>query len=370
MTMKLTIFLLLLSVLLFPAAFAQKNYTFEDLLQEKVNITARPNATNFKESKDTSYTIYSGSSVELVIYTVYGDEYHPILNPNPTGMFLNKKHFNFYCGAERSIVKYLSQFLDIYEFEYLSRKYLCLFALREDCVTAGCRFNCFNVFDVTDPKNIMPYSFTSIFGKTTSFGDYNNDGKIDFLYAVPKAPESYLESEKDDKNANVLVMAFSFEKGEVNRMERKELGNPYYLYIRPLDEYIEKFRVVKHDWFVTLADSAGTSLKNSTYYPPYKPFDPKNDFLYDTKGHRVDKRNFIVYLGEYEELEGALDYCDDLKKEGFPEAFVRIDQYDRDLKFKILYGNYWGKEKAEQMKKTLEEKGHKGTVKNLRGNDF
>jgi hypothetical protein len=247
---------------------------------------------------------------------------------------------------------------------------LCFFALREDCVTAGCRFNCFNLYDITDPKNITPYSFTSIFGKSTSFGDYNNDGKIDYLYAVPKAPESYLESEKDDKNSNVLVMAFSFEKGETEQLERADSGNPYYIYLRPSDEYIEKFKVIKHDWFVNLTDSAGKQILNTTFYPPYKPFDPKNDFLYDTKGHRVDKRNFIVYLGEFNELEGALDFCDELKKGNYPEAFIRIDQYDRELKFKILYGNYWGKDKAEKIQKELQKLGYEGSVKNLRGANF
>ncbi len=346
--------LLVWAVLLFSHSInAQQIYTFKDLAQEGITESGRPQVKGFKEGKtedgtSITYNIYEAPGIEeLQTYTVHIDGAHPILNPEPTGVIINGEKFNFYCSSERSTVKHLSAFLDIYTFEYLGRKYLCFFTFREDCLTAGCRFKCYNVFDYTDPKNIIPYSFASIFSGSSSFGDFTHDGKIDFLSAVPRAPESFLESEVDDKNLNILLNVHSFEDGKVDMMKKEKLGNPYYLYVDPLDDEVERFTLIQYDWFNKLKSKEGNELAYEPFYPPYEPFDPLNDFIYDQNGHRVDKRNWVIHLTDYDELDGALDYCMELKDQGFSEAYIKADQYGGRLNYQVLYGNYWSRQKIE-----------------------
>lgn len=354
---------LLANSAIFSVAYGQQIYTYEDLAQEGVTITSRPQVKEFKEGKtkegtSITYNIYEAEGLEeLKTFTVHIDGAHPILNPEPTGVIINGKQFDFYCSAERSVVKYLSAFLDMYVFDYLGRKFLCFFAFREDCLTAGCRFKCYNVFDITDPENITPYSFASIFSGSQSFGDFSNDGKIDFLSAVPRAPESFLDSEKDDKSLNVLLNVQSFEDGKVTMQKKAKLGNPYYLYVKPLDDEVTRFTLLQYDWFVPLKNSAGNQLDMQDFYPHYEEFDPKNNFIYDMNGHRVDTRNWVIHMTDYPELDGALDYCEELKEKGFPEAFIKVDQYGGRLNFQVLYGNYWSKPKIEIKHEEMKEKG-------------
>ena len=50
----------------------------------------------------------------------------------------------------------------------------------------NCRYRCYNVFDITNKESIRQTSFSSLFQGTDSFGDFNNDGKLDFVRVAPK----------------------------------------------------------------------------------------------------------------------------------------------------------------------------------------
>lgn len=351
--------------------FAQKNYTLDQLLQSKVSITGNPGGTGVKYVKDTVFTLYAGGSVDLKTYTLEGEQYDDILNPAPSGLVINGQYFDFYCDVERSSVKPLRFHEIIYEFSYLSHKYLVFTNIREDCLTKGCRFRCYNVFDITNPAKIIPYSFESIFEGSESFGDYNYDGKIDIVRMGTKTPESYLENEHDDKGGNILITAYTLDNGKPlqirhARNEKGGGGAPRYIYAKPVDENISAFSPIQADWFVSFKDSAGEEVKPDSYYPDYLPFDPKNDFLYDTAGYRVDKKTWVIHLEDFGEMEGAKSYCDDLSEIGFGEAYIQIDQYNRMIVFQILYGNYENKEQLEKIRnRLLREQAISGKMKNL-----
>jgi hypothetical protein len=352
---------------------AQDNsYTLEQLLQSKVSITAHPAGTGVTYVKDTVFTLYQGGSVELKTYTLEGEQWDDILNPAPSGLVLNGQYFSFYCDVERSLKKPLRFHEIIYEFSYLNHKYLVFTNIREDCLTKGCRFRCYNVFDITNPKAIIPYSFESIFEGSESFGDYNYDGKIDVVRIGTKAPESYIENEKDDKKANILITAYTLDNGKPLQIRHPREGNskggaPRYIYAKPKDENISGFTPIQADWFVSFKDEKSEELKAKTYYPDYISFDPKNDFLYDTAGYRVDKKSWVIHLEDFDEKEGAKSFCDDLAEAGFGEAYIQIDQYNRMIVFQILYGNYENKEQLEKIKNRLiKEQAIYGEVKNLR----
>jgi hypothetical protein len=339
-----------------PLLRAQR-YSLNQLTQEPVKITARPLPDSPLESRDTSYTKYAGSSVEFSIYTLNGPQWHVHLNPAPTGIVINGQSFRFYCSTELGVPMNLSSFLDIYEFEYLGRKYLCLFTLQEDCLYKGCRFKCYNLYDITDPKKIVPYSFSTIFEGSASFGDFNFDGKMDIITAMPKAPNSYLESAVDDKGSNVLITAYTLDKGKMRKLiQEQKSGNPYYIYVKPQDEELSSFEVLQTDWFIPLKDPSGKVLEPKSFYPDYTPFDPKNDFLYTPEGYRVDKRRWVIQLEDFPDEDGAIDYCEELRAKGFQEVFIKVDHYGPDFLFRVFYGNYWSKEKAQQMHQLLIEK--------------
>ncbi|MEM6298035.1 MAG: SPOR domain-containing protein [Bacteroidota bacterium] len=364
--MKKFILLLPLFYFLYASLVAQTTFSLEDLNQQPVKISKHLKVNGFKEQGDTSLQSYDATYVEsLEVYQVYIEGSHPILNPNPTGLLINGQKFDFYCSPERSTIKYLSAFMDIYEFSYLGRKYICFFAFREDCVNS-CRYRCYNLYDVTDPNSIQPYSFASIFSGSESFGDFNQDGEIDFVTLAPKSPESYIVSEEDkDPKSNVLITAYAMKDGQSEEIFRDN-GTPYYIYVAPEDEDISAFTILQADWFIPLKDSKGETLEAAAYYPDYVPFDPMNDFIYDSRGYRVDKKNWVIHLDYFPDMEGAQEFCDELAAEDFREAYILVDQYN-DITFHVLYGNYWGRKRAEDAMKQLKDKlSVNGELKNIR----
>ena len=359
---------LLFSMLLFCASIgaqAQTSYKVADLLQEKIKVTKVFQPSGFSERGDSTITEYSGGSAKFYVFFVNGDQYHHILNPNPTGVVINGKEFVFYCGNEMADRTNVSNFLEIYEFSYLSKKYLCFFNFREDCVLKGCRYRCFNLYDITDSKNIQQYAFSSLFGENSTFGDFNNDGIMDFIRAAPKVPEKIAPEDEATKEDFFIFTAYTLEDGKMKQLKKE--GAAYYIWGKGLDEEITSFTVFQADWFIPLKDKTGKAIENVSYFPPYVSFDPKNDFLYDAKGYRVEKNSWVVWVEDYNELDAALDYAEELANEKkLDDVFIMIDQYNRELIFKVLLGNYQSKEKAESYMKKAEAAGLKGKLMNLR----
>lgn len=359
------IVLLFLTLFSYKYGFTQTLYKAGDLLQEKIKITKSFQPSGFAERGDSTITEYAGGSAKFYVFFVNGDQYHHILNPNPTGLVINGKEFLFYCGIEMGDRTNISNFLEIYEFSYLSRKYLCFFNFREDCVLKGCRYRCYNLYDITDPKNVFNYSFSSLLGDNATFGDFNNDGIMDFIRAAPKLPEKIAPEDEATKEDFVIFTAYSLEEGKMKQLKKE--GAAYYIWAKGKDEELSAFAPFQSDWFMPLKGKDGTVLPNTSYFPPYVSFDPKNDFLYDVKGFRVEKFSWVIVIQDFLELDGALDFCEQIANENkLEDVFIMIDQYNRELTFKVLLGNYQSKEKAEAYMKKAEAAGIKGKLINLR----
>lgn len=358
----------LLIALLFTALSGQaQDYTFAKISQQPVRISQRPQATGIEEIEDTTYTIYANASVPFKLYFVHGEEYHHILNPNPMGLRINGQSFNFFCSVEMSKEISTSMFLDIYEFEYLGRKYLNFFSFREDCMLKGCRYRCFNVFDITDPDDVKAYSFASIFGDVSTFGDFNSDGIIDFVRTVPKPASELDEKQKENPDLYCLTTVYTMQKGEIEQLKKE--GSAYYIFLESSDQEISSFNVVEADWFFPFKDKDGNTLEAKPYFPPYISFDPRNNFLYDPEGFRVEKRNWVVHLSDFTDIDGALSMADELVAQGVENVYIMIDQYNRNLTFMLLAGNFWDREKTvEYQTKLREEHNMEGKLVNVRKN--
>lgn len=319
-------------------------YSFRKLSQEMVKITKSPMANGVKISGDTTYTLYKNSSVNMMLYFVNGEQYNPLFNPNPTGIVLNNVSFNFFCDVERAFRLNASDFLDIYEFNYLGRNYLALVTLREDCVAKQCQFKCYNLFDITDPKRIAQTSFSSIFRGSDSFGDFNMDGKMDFVRAVPKLPENAPPGTKLT-NETYLVTAYTFGHDRTVQLKNDQ-GSANYIFAKG-DQEANQFKVMQHDWMIPLKDSTGNVAKSVNYFQSYVAFDPKDAYLYDAKGTRIEKNRWSLVVSSFTDLEGAQKFCEELISRKFNNIFIMTDQYSREISFIVLVGNYLSKEQAK-----------------------
>ena len=165
-----------MAVLLCQISHAQ--YTLKNLTQKSITRTKTPIIASIQTKiGDTTLTTYSGGSTPILKYFVAGQVYDTILNPNPTGLYLNGQHFNFYCTPEKTMKQSVSDIADMYEFTFLDRKYLCTFTFLEQ--NSKSNYNCYNLFDITNVTNITQVSFPSIHMGDDSFGDFNADNVID-----------------------------------------------------------------------------------------------------------------------------------------------------------------------------------------------
>jgi len=360
---KLGLFCLLYQM----AAFAQNKadfiYSLERLSQEPVKITKRPIPDMPKMSGDTIFTIYKNSSVTLLHYFVDGEQYTPLFNPNPTGVYLNNQHFLFFCDVEKVFRQSVSNFLEIYEFTYLNRNYLSIITLREDCVGKACNFRCYNLYDITNPKAITQVSFSSIFSGSESYGDFNMDGQMDFVRMIPKLPENAPKTMKLTGDT-YLITAFTLNNGKAVQLKNDQ-NMPNYIFAKG-DVEGKQFRVLLHDWMIPLKDSSGTVAKPVSYYQPYIAFDPKDSQLYDIRGSKVEKNKWSLVVNQFRDLEGAQTFCEELTTRKFENIFILTDQYSRDISFLVMVGNYMTKEQAKPDADKLKGMGFNPKFKDLK----
>lgn len=345
---------LVLLVLWSSISYAQKvaageTYTIKKLSQEGVSITKRPVPYLPKEAGDTSFTIYQGGSVELKTYFINGEQYDNIFNPNPTGVYINNQHFNYFCGIEKSIRQYFNNPLDVYEFNYLGKNYLVFINFREDCLGEGCRYRCYNFFDLSGPR-VRQISFSTLFEGLESFGDFNSDGVLDFVRIAPKAAK---DQKKGELVTNYLITAYSVQNGKAIQLINPE-KSAYYLYVKG-DENASEFQVLQADWFFPVTDTAGVVAAKKSYFAPYISFDPLYKYLYSPEGIRIEKNRWSLHLEDMNDLEGAQNYCRKLGNLDLKDSYIMIDQYGQKIKYQVLYGNFVSKSRALKMIEILKE---------------
>lgn len=348
--------LLSIFVLLGQSVYAQ--YTFKKLTQEAVTRTKTPTIAPIpKDWGDTSVTIYQGGSVEMFKYFVNGDQYDNIFNPNPTGLYLNKQHFYFYCDADKTSKQSVNDIADTYEFTYLGRSYLCTFTLREQ--NADSKYKCYNLFDITDPKKITQVSFPSIHMGDDSFGDFNFDGAIDFVTVINRKPEGF----KGKVNGSAyMVKAYTFTNGNVTSLVSDKTKLPNYIY-GSCDENMDNFNILQHDWFIPLKDSTGVEAKKADYYAVYDKFGLDNGIYTLNGGIKVEKNRYSVVVGRYDDEGGAMEIGEELKKKNLGnghgyDLFIIMDQYGGSIKWLVLVGNYTTKPQVQQAMQTLRQHGY------------
>ncbi|AZQ62971.1 hypothetical protein EI427_12190 [Flammeovirga pectinis] len=333
-----------------------QTYSPAGLSQEPVNVKSELFPTSSNEVGDTTFTIYGDASVPFKIYFVNGAQYDNIFNPNPTGIILNGREFNFFCSMEKSIRQNYSNVLEAKEFDYLGKSYLMLISFREDCLGDNCRYRCYNVFDITDKGSIRQTSFSSLFQGTDSFGDYNNDGKLDFLRVAPKPPKDHIAGEVV---TNYLITSYTMRRGIPRQLT--DQGNTYYLYVKGTED-VSNFNVLQAYWFFNIKNKDGESAEPTTYFAEYISFDPMYRYLYNPNGVRIEKNRWSVLVTDVGDLESAQEHCHIVNEYNIEEVFIMIDQYSGDITYQVFAGNFVSKESAQAYLKQLQSYGVDGQL--------
>ncbi|WP_281614486.1 hypothetical protein [Flammeovirga sp. SubArs3] len=331
-------------------------YSPSSLSQEAVSVKSELFPTSSAEVGDTTFTIYGDASIPFKIYFVNGAEYDNIFNPNPTGIILNGREFNFFCSMEKSIRQNYSNVLEAKEFDYLGKSYLMLISFREDCLGENCRYRCYNVFDITDRNSIRQTSFSSLFQGTDSFGDFNNDGKLDFVRVAPKPPKDHVAGEPV---INYLVTAYTMRRGLPKQLT--DQGNTYYLYVKG-DEEATSFSVLQAYWFFNIKDIEGKDAEPTTYFAEYISFDPMYRYLYNPNGVRIEKNRWSVLITDVGDLESAQEQCQIVREYDIEDVYIMIDQYSGDITYQVFAGNFVSKEAAEAYQRKLNQYGVDGQL--------
>lgn len=347
-------------ILFFVHCLNAQQYTFRQLTQEPVKKTKTPQIAPIpKDWGDTSVTTYSGGSIEILHYFVNGDQYDNIFNPNPTGLYLNGQPFTYFCDTEKEYRQSVSMPAEIFEFSYTGRNFLLVMSLRESNTES--KYKCYNLFDITNPKKIFQTSFPSIHTGEDAFGDFNFDNVMDFLVVVMKKPETFVK-----KIAGAYtVYAYTFTpEGVTKQLMGADNREPAYIFGKG-DDNMEKFVVLQHDWFIPLKDSSGVALTKNNIYKPYRPFEVKDDAIYDENGVKREKKKYSILLGMYDDDGGARELVSELKTKkigvnghGF-DTFIMFDQYGPSgIKWLVLVGNYMTKVQAQKALDILRQHGY------------
>ncbi|GAA4827914.1 hypothetical protein GCM10023331_11010 [Algivirga pacifica] len=337
-------------------------YATAQLSQEPVNVTKELYPTGSMESGDSTLTLYGESSIDFKIYFINGDQYDPVFNPNPTGIILNNQEFQFYCGMEMSLRQNYSNVLQANEFSFLGKNYLVLISFREDCLGDNCRYRCYNLFDITNPKRIVQTSFSSIFEGVESFGEFNNDGQLDFVRFAPKAPEGGTAADAD---THYLITCYNVGNGTPKQLS--DQGNSYYLFAEG-DEGANQFQILKAYWFFDVKGQNNQSIEKTTYFTKYISFDPYHTYLYNPEGVRIEKNQYSVHVEDFGDLEAALTFCN-MMMEYFDDVYIMIDQYTGNISYQVYIGNFTHRQKAEDYQRKLLTFGMRGNVSHFRKNN-
>jgi hypothetical protein len=355
--------LIILCVLFSQTSYAQ--YTFKKLTQKSITRTKTPTITPIpKEWGDTSITTYSGGSIEILKYFVDAEFYDNIFYVNPTGLYLNGQHFNFYCDPDKSIEIFVSDIADIYEFTFLDRNYLCTFTLREQNLES--KYKCYNLFDITDVNKITQVSFPSIHVGDDSFGDFNNDNMIDFLTVINRKPESFKEQ---ITGTAYMVRAYTFNNGKAQPLINDSTKLPKYIYALS-DENMDNFKVLQCDWQLPLQDSTGKVLERVPYYIQKWYGCDYNPFIYTLENQKIEKNKYTILIGRFYKYKKLNRLAKKLKNKRVDAEcggiFMILDQYNNDIFFLLTVGNYHTKKEAEETVEKLKKLGYSPEMIDLR----
>jgi hypothetical protein len=321
---------------------------------------------NIQKQGDTTITTYIGGSTEILLYFVEGEQYDEIFNPNPSGLYLNKQHFTFYCDPDKTSRQSVTKIASIYEFTFLERNYLCTITLREQNLES--KYKCYNFFDITDTNKITQGSLPSIYVGEDSFGDFNDDNTLDFITVINRKPVTFTQKIK----GNVYMLRpYSFTSDNLKPLWDDSIKSPYFIYALFDNEKLDKFKVLQTDWFFPLQDSTGKILEKVTYVTEWtNVYEPRQVFI--DSAQTIEVKKYSVEVGRFDLEEGVhflrkelINKQTIIKPE---EIFITIDQYGSEIKWVLLVGNYATKKEAQQTIKELQKLGYQPLLKDLRRN--
>ena len=124
---------------------------------------------------------------------------------------------------------------ELSRFDLGDRRYIILTAINWGSGSSTKIVFC-HLFDITDIDNIHYYSLWSMYGSSHCFGDYNNDGNIDFLQ-IRYAPEA-----KDNDT-------FKLNLSTIDEKKFKPVGNKFIIFRREYrNEGLPKIIVTEDNW--------------------------------------------------------------------------------------------------------------------------
>lgn len=122
--------------------------------------------------------------------------------------------------------------LKIYSLNYGGSSFIYIYSGYSPCNSLNCRKTRFNIFNVSNTKDIVHYSFDSIFGDQSTLADINNDKRLDIVKVEIDEKSGLNNSDKDGyyDYHEVKLMTLSG-KGELVELSgRKRI--PYSLLVR------------------------------------------------------------------------------------------------------------------------------------------
>jgi hypothetical protein len=339
-------------------------YTLRELAKKTIVKTKIPTMLpNTKKQGDTTITTYIGGSTEILLYFVEGEQYDEIFNPNPSGLYLNKQHFTFYCDPDKTSKQSVTKIANIYEFTFLGRNYLCTITLREQNIES--KYKCYNFFDITDINKITQGSFPSIYVGEDSFGDFNGDNALDCITVINRKPETF--TGKMVENAYTL-RAYTFEPSNLKLSQNDSTESPYFIYALFDDEKMSNFKVLQADWFFPLQDSTGKILEKVTYVTKWtSTFDPKDKII---ENYQIPINKYSVVVGRFDTIEGVESLIEEIKSKQTEikrdEFIIKMEQHGSEIKWVLLVGNHATKKEVQKVFKELQKLGYQPEIVDLR----
>jgi len=175
--MRRTIISLVFLLLLFlQSALAQEGFYLSPILKAATQVPDRVEGEfikGFGIGKGDLYYTFSSADFPITYYQPFnGCGYFKLFGKN----YILENRFNiekFGCEMDELTFK-------VFHLRIATRNYFLVTSIAESNGRGTRNVFC-ELFDVTDPRDVLFYPLWSLYGSRYYFGDYNGDGKLDFL---------------------------------------------------------------------------------------------------------------------------------------------------------------------------------------------
>lgn len=227
-------FLLLTLMLICKFGYAQYDNTYLKIINSK-NLFKKVKGTFFDKVKldtingeNVNYMYQFSDSLYIEVWFPFDTNsskcnYFSISHQqiNIEGLFDN----DFACELEIAS-------LSVYKTEFYNKKYLLVTGINSGSGDYTTSVIC-NLFDIANHKKIIYYPLWSKYGGTSCFGDFNNNGKLDFLK---------VRNYQGSRSTYIVTIMELTNDSFINIDEAK-----YFLIVKKQSN--DSFKVIKKKWF-------------------------------------------------------------------------------------------------------------------------